>query len=367
MNIQEYITTTTPKAKVDSAISERWQTRVVAHGWHLRGRDGANAYINQYLVGGKPPKIAAFAVCAAAQGYDEFAAAMWEEAYHRQFGKRERVGVTQAVSAPEVVIPLPVVRESFGRSPHLPERISRAEAEKFLHDDDWGVEEKMDGRHLLLRSRQGVVTGGSKGGLQARVPLTIADTLKPFGDIETDGEDVYGDYHAFNLLSVGTTDYTRLTKAEAHDALVALPNSAALRVVPLIKGTAAKLAYVKEIEARGGEGFIVTRLSARYGEEGSMFKVQFRAQNAFIVGGRRNEEKSSVEVFVLREDGSRRSMGFVTVKANQTFPKPDEIVEVKYLYAYRGDGKLHQPELLSPRDDATHADCQEGKLRFKAE
>ena len=368
MKITEFAQTHLPKAKVNAEISERWQKRVVGNGWHVRGRAGAEAYIGQYLKGAGVAKVMAFASAALAEGYKEFSDAMVEHAFFLETGKRERMsGATTAVL--DVVVTKSTIRTDFGMQPHLPTVVDWETASVLLRSGLYGVQEKKDGRHLMVRvTRDGAITGGSKAGLVTNVPLTIADAVAPLRFADIDGEDVNGVFYAFDLIAVGGRDLTGESVEDRHSTLVALTApflSHNFHVLPIFTGTAA-LEFVEQLKAEGKEGFVLKKLKATYGEAETMWKHQFRAQSAFIAGGR-NGEKSSVELFVVREDGSRRSMGFVTVKANQQFPEPGDIVEVKYLYAFR-DGKLAQPELLCIRRDDTRADdCTENKLKIKSD
>lgn len=365
MNISEFAKTNLPKAKVTSEISERWQSRVVANGWHARGRAGADAYIGQYMKGAGVPKVMAFAAAAASLGFKEFSDAMIEHAFYLETGKREKLSGDSPVTA--VVVNPGTIRESFGMSPHLPVVVDRATATKMVLSGRYGVQKKVDGRHLLLRrTKDGTVSGGSKAGLITRVPLTIADAIAPLRFVELDGEDVNGVYHAFDVISIGGRSMTALSVEDRHSALVSLTApflSDHLKVLPMFTGSDA-LRFIETAEAELEEGFVLKLLSATYGEDGTMWKHQFRAMSAFIAGERKGD-KSSIEIFVCRPDQSRRSMGFVTVKPNQKIPEPGSIVEVKYLYAFV-DGKLAQAELLRVRDDDVRAeDCTEDKLKFK--
>jgi bifunctional non-homologous end joining protein LigD len=48
-------------------------------------------------------------------------------------------------------------------------------------------------------------------------------------------------------------------------------------------------------------------------------------------------------------------------------PKAGEVVEVRYLYAFRESGCLYQPVYLGKRSDIHQTDCTTSQLKFKAE
>ena len=57
-------------------------------------------------------------------------------------------------------------------------------------------------------------------------------------------------------------------------------------------------------------------------------------------------------------------VGNVTIPPNKDIPKPGEIVEVRYLYAYR-HGSLFQPTYLGPRTDVLKNECAFFQLKYK--
>lgn len=66
-------------------------------------------------------------------------------------------------------------------------------------------------------------------------------------------------------------------------------------------------------------------------------------------------------------DGKKRvPVGNVTVYPNQEIPAVGDIVEVRYLYAYKG-GSLFQPVLLTVREDLDEKDCTVAQLKYKPE
>jgi len=352
-------------------IVERWEKRVVAQGLHLRGRAGAEAYIGQFLKGAKAPKVVAFARIAEIKGCPEMAARFWEEAYFLETGIRSSFdGGVGSGESPGVVISAPILRETFGQSPQLLTLVPKLEALGFAENDQFGIQEKIDGRRALIRVKGGKVSRGNKKGLIAPVALPVADALAGLKDAVFDGEDVNGVFHAFDLLSLGEKNLTALPFAERYailqKAIGVLPKTEYVQVVPLITGTKAKLAFIEALEAQGAEGFVMKRLDAPY-EEGdghqTQWKHQFRAQSCFIVG-QKNGAKDSVQIFARNPDGSNQDLGNVTVRT--TIPKPGTIIEVEYLYRHAGaNGKLHQPVYKGPRDDVEADDCRIEKIKVK--
>ena len=56
----------------------------------------------------------------------------------------------------------------------------------------------------------------------------------------------------------------------------------------------------------------------------------------------------------------------VTIAPNKAIPAAGALVEIRYLYAYKG-GSLYQATYLNERDDIEAGDCVLGQLKYKAE
>jgi bifunctional non-homologous end joining protein LigD len=198
----------------------------------------------------------------------------------------------------------------------------------------------------------------------------------PAGDSDcvTDGEKVDAAYHIFDLLSHRGVDLRRLSFLERYQRLVALCAGLAdsnVRLVPLVIDPEGKLRLIAELERAGKEGFVLKDLDAPYrpGKGTTQVKVQFRKSASFIAGAASPNGRHSVQLFVLRPDGSRRDMGYVTVPGAVALPQPGAVVSVQYLYVHPGPtGKLHQPVFqgLRPAGDADASDCLESKLKVAA-
>lgn len=60
------------------------------------------------------------------------------------------------------------------------------------------------------------------------------------------------------------------------------------------------------------------------------------------------------------------AVGNVTIPPNKALPTAGALVEIRYLYAYKG-GSLYQATYLGERDDLEVGDCVLGQLKYKAE
>lgn len=66
------------------------------------------------------------------------------------------------------------------------------------------------------------------------------------------------------------------------------------------------------------------------------------------------------------ENNAEIAVGNVTISVNKEIPKVGDIIEVRYLYAYKG-GSLYQPTFLEVRTDMQIADCDIAQLKYKKE
>jgi hypothetical protein len=374
MNITEFLSAHAADS-VKSDIIERWESRIVAGGLHMEGRRGAEAYLAQYGKGMKTPKCIGFARCAELKGFPQLAAAFWEQAFFLETGRRANVSGGTVVS--DACLPTPLLRASFGHRPQLLVPVNRERALSLARERSYGIQEKKDGERVMVEVKASVLRAGNKKGLERFLPLKIAEALLSLKrDFVIDGELVGTTYWVFDLLSVDGVDMRGNEYWRRDLALNVLLGThgdrdfvGAVQVVQLVTSQGEKLGHIEQLERGGKEGFVIKLLSAPYvagDAHQTQWKFQFRATVPVIVGGR-NGDKDSVEVFVLRADGSRRSMGSVTIPADQPFPTSGEVAEVQSLYVHPGpEGKFAQPVFKGVRSDADESDCQEAKLRVKA-
>ena len=120
------------------------------------------------------------------------------------------------------------------------------------------------------------------------------------------------------------------------------------------------------------EGVVFKRLSAAYiagrpNTGGDQLKYQFRKRASFIVGNQ-SVGKRSVQLRLFNANRTALlNAGNVTIPPNFDVPKPDAVVEARYLYAFRESGCVFQPVYLGERDDVDQNECTVQQLKFKAE
>ena len=117
------------------------------------------------------------------------------------------------------------------------------------------------------------------------------------------------------------------------------------------------------------EGAVFKKLTAPYtpgrpASGGDALKLKFCETASFIVAGVNG--KRSVRLSLWRGDQFVPA-GNVTIPANHNVPQVGQVVEIRYLYAFRESGILYQPVFLGPRNDVDTSECLASQLKFKAE
>lgn len=261
-----------------------------------------------------------------------------------------------------------------GERPQLLNDITEEEAERLIEDPAWGMQEKMDGRRRLAKKQAKDVSGINKKGLTVDLPSVVVASVnaaRSFSGGVIDGEAVGDTLFAFDLLDStgGITGSIRgLGYLDRYKILSSLGFKGAIQIVPLAVTTAEKRALFEKVKAAGGEGVVFKRLDAPYkagrpNSGGDQLKFKFYAMGSFIVS--KVNAKRSVALEVLF-NGKRTSIGNVTITPNKAVPAVGDVVEIRYLYCFKG-GSLYQPTFLAVRDDVDADECVHTQLKYKSD
>ncbi len=257
-----------------------------------------------------------------------------------------------------------------GLVPQLLNSIGEEEAGRLLADEAWCLQEKFDGRRIMVAVRGGVAEGSNHKGLCVALPQEIADSLMHLPDCELDGELLGGEYVGFDLLKLDATDLRtspyRVREEVLRDRL--RPGfGPGVRVADTAWGTAEKQALYQKIADAGGEGVVFKKANApsvagRPASGGAQVKCKFYATCTCLVAAQNDQR--SVRLSLWDAAGKPVGVGSVTIPPNKTIPPVGALVEVRYLYAYPG-GSLYQAAYLGERDDLDAADCVLAQLKYK--
>jgi bifunctional non-homologous end joining protein LigD len=258
--------------------------------------------------------------------------------------------------------------------PQLLNPISEDEAMLLIKDNRWAVQEKMDGERRAVHAENGNVIGMNRKGLIVPLPQGIADELQTiatrYGAILVDGE-IIGDilyvfdlhvYKGEHIHSLPWIERMRLVE-------FALAGCNWVRPVPVAVTTNEKRSLWNKVKRDHGEG-VVLKLShsivkqGRPNSGGDWLKYKF-TESASCYVMEVNSGKRSVKIGLLDSDRII-SVGNVTIPPNQNVPAAGDVVEVEYLYAYKG-GSIYQPVYRGKRSDLDISACIAGQLKYKPE
>jgi hypothetical protein len=101
--------------------------------------------------------------------------------------------------------------------------------------DNWCMQEKQDGRRLLIRKRGQDIDGINKKGNTVGLALPLFDVLKAFdADVIIDGESIGDNLYAFDLLELDGVDIRSWPYRERLAALMNLLFSVQQRIIKLV-------------------------------------------------------------------------------------------------------------------------------------
>ena len=276
---------------------------------------------------------------------------------------------------PTVVQTAPAVSQCVLLNPIDPNDI-----DNYLRNDDWVAQPKMDGVRFMLRNESGGITATNRKGGSVAVPNEIIECIEAAAsyyeeglpDFFIDGELVGSNYHVFDILEHDGNKITGLNVINRMEILRTLFDdleSDNLKLVDIVEGRENKTKLHVQLQRDKKEGVVFKYREAVYtagrpSSGGPYMKHKFYDTASCIVS-MTNGTKRSVALKV-QENGVDVAIGNVTIPVNHPIPSMGDIVEIKYLYAYK-NGSLYQPIYLGKRTDLTYTDCKYGQLKFKSE
>jgi bifunctional non-homologous end joining protein LigD len=251
----------------------------------------------------------------------------------------------------------------------LPQLLNTIEdVEEYLNDDRYLAQEKMDGeRRMVLYDGVDNAIGLNKKGTEVPLPVEIVKALKGKKQMVLDGEMIGETFFVFDILLHDGHDL------KSHTCVDRIFN---LNLISFGKGIViVKSAYTKSekrdmfnaLKADNKEGIVFKDRKSKYthgrpASGGTQLKFKFYKTATFIVEGS-TKGKRSVGLEVI--DGKKKVfMGKVTIPPNHDVPKEGDLVEVRYLYAYRG-GAVFQPVYLGKRNDSDLTDATISQIIYK--
>lgn len=262
-----------------------------------------------------------------------------------------------------------------GFLPQLLNPIDEQQAQALMNDGNWCLQEKFDGKRVIIRKTGDVIMGINRKGLVISLPETIVTSAQSFPvDFTMDGECIGDRFYAFDLLTLNTEDLRSLSYLKRWHSLGTLLGlrsasiaSCGIACVVTSYSAEAKRRRWNDLRTAKVEGVVFKRLDAPYtpgrpNSGGTQLKHKFYATLSAVVS--KVNDKRSVETKLLYEDGWHTA-GNVTIPPNHEVPAVGAVVEIRYLYAFKESGVLYQPTYLGSRTDITQFDCGANQLKYK--
>jgi bifunctional non-homologous end joining protein LigD len=263
--------------------------------------------------------------------------------------------------------------QSTGIHCQLLNPVEEDQMERLIVDSAYWMQEKFDGRRLLVRKLGDEITGINRLGLTVALPQPLAQCIAgcPL-DVILDGESVGDMLCVFDTLLIGDDEIGGLRYGERYLRLMNLLNTfhhPNLHLVETHFTATQKREAFERMKADGCEGVVFKHTDAPYlagrpASGGPQLKYKFCETASFIVGKVNGKRSVSLLLFTGDRIGAA---GNVTIPPNHTIPQSGQVVECRYLYVFRESGAIYQPVYLGPRDDIRAEECTTDQLKYKAE
>ena len=257
-----------------------------------------------------------------------------------------------------------------------------AELDRYVNDDDWLMEQKLDGTRAMVNvsiSPDGTphyswVSGGGN-------VLSHSAATQWFAHFETelapaeeeywlDGEIMInsGEFWVYDIVGYGDRDLTTVSFADRRKVLEALFKSFGLggqrvNVLPQSKTAEEKRFLYQESDRLGGEGVVLKYVNGIYVDGGrtqQQLKLKFRKTVDCIVTDRNVKGGCNARLSVFQE-GKLRPIGGCSM-IGKPDAQPGDVVEVGYLYATEAL-VVYQASLHCLRPDKPAEECTIDQLR----
>jgi len=264
-------------------------------------------------------------------------------------------------------------KQPSGLMPQLLNPIDESQVLDLINDDNWCMQEKQDGRRLIVRKHGQDITGINKKGNTVGLALPLFEVVRGFdANVVIDGESIGDNLFAFDLLELDGVDIRSWPYRERLAALMNLLFSVQQRVIKLVETaftSEQKLALLQQLKAGKREGIVFKQIFAPYtpgrpNSGGNQLKHKFVATLSAVVA--KVNAKRSVALQLIGQDGWV-SCGNVTIPANHRIPLAGQVCEIRYLYCFKESGVLFQPVYLGLRNDVDDSECLTSQLKYKAE
>ena len=241
--------------------------------------------------------------------------------------------------------------------------IKEEQVHDLMNNDDWMIQEKMDGVRYMLEFKKSLggckFKGYNRKGKEVPVSQEIKDEFERFvlhlpDDCFLDGELIGKTFYVFDILSMDG-DLREQSSGMRYNLLAKYINKyfRKSKYIKLVGAYGTKEEKEKLFnDSIAKEGVVFKRKSATYhvgrpASGGDYLKFKFCEYCTCLVTSVSNKRSVGIG---LMNGSDVVEVGNVTIPVNYEIPTVGKYIEVKYLYAFPG-GSLIQPVYLGERDD----------------
>ena len=256
-----------------------------------------------------------------------------------------------------------------GITPQFLNPVEEGEVEGLLDSPDHYLQQKFDGKRLILRKSETGIQGINRRGLECGVPETILNGAgKIAGTWTLDGEAVGDVLFVFDILELEGLDLRPQPYSKRLVVLLNLLMGAQQNAIrwsdPWIDPFQKRRRF-HDLQNEFAEGVVFKHKDSPYtagrpASGGAQLKYKF-VETASVLVTVINDQRS-VGIGFIDHPGTA---GNVAIPSNHSVPKIGAVVEVRYLYAMPERLALYQPVYLGERDDIEPSECSRGQLKFR--
>lgn len=229
---------------------------------------------------------------------------------------------------------------------------------KYVEDDNYWMEPKLDGHRVLISAQGRLVITQNRNGYLSQHQERIEQVLRPYQSFvapsKWDCEYVNGEIHVFDRISYTLPSIPFTARREYLEKHI--HHIPPFRLVPCAKTHKEKAELTLSCLNQHAEGVIVKHKNGLYlgGRSPAWIKIKFVLDADLIVTdvgveGKENAVLGAVGDGVIIEVGRASTWGKGEINVG-------DVVTVRYLYV-GARGKLVQPRIIRKRTDKLPAEC----------
>jgi len=263
-------------------------------------------------------------------------------------------------------------QQNTGIYPQLLNAIEVEDVDRYIRDDQYLAQEKHDGKRLLIVKKGDQITAINRKGLSVGFPASFQSLQSSPVDFIIDGEAIGENFFVFDLLEINDENIRPQPLMTRLEKLRELTGNLGVKYI-IETASAHDYSPKKDLYERllqqKKEGIVFKLKSSVYtpgrpASGGNHIKHKFYATASFQVAAVNNKRSVALGLY---DNGKLVGAGNVTISVNHAVPAVGDIVEVRYLYAFRESGSVYQPIYLGKRDDIDADACVVAQLKYKAE